>query len=89
MNLLRVTIVTAILLVSPVAIFANDNTTRVDQTMDFFVVVEEPTTFVARTLLCDTEEVLWCARPSENGRRLRDHCWSYGVGASMWRKGWR
>jgi len=85
MNLLRVTIVTAILLVSPVAIFANDNTTRVDHTMDFFVVVEDPIDFVARTLLCDTEEVLWCAVPSQGGHFTDSVLWLYDSEGSLLR----
>ena len=84
MNLLRVTIVTAILLVSPVAIFAN-STTRVDQTTDFFVVVEEPTNFVARTLLCDTEEALWCSRPSDGGHFTDSVLWLYDANGSLLR----
>ena len=83
MNLLRVTIVTAILLVSPAAIFANDNTVRVDHTMDFFVVIDEPTDFVARTLLCDTEEVLWCSRPSEGGHFTDSVLWLYDSEGSL------
>jgi hypothetical protein len=48
-------------------------------TSDFFVVVTEPTAFVARTLLCDEETVLWCPRPDQGGHFLDSALWLYAA----------
>ena len=56
---------------------------RVEQTSDYFVVVDAPLTFTARTQLCDEPAVLWCARPDQGGHFLDSALWLYDQAGLM------
>lgn len=54
----------------------------VTETSDYFVVVDEPILFTARTLLCDEPSVLWCARPPQ-GHFVDSALWLYDAAGLM------
>ena len=54
----------------------------VAETSDYFVVVDEPILFTARTLLCDEPSVLWCARPPQ-GHFVDSALWLYDAAGLM------
>jgi len=51
----------------------------VNRTMDFFVVVEQPTFFEAETDLCQDTDAYWCSRPEQGGHFTDSVLWLYGT----------
>ena len=68
---------TTLLFIPVVQANSDEVSRRVEQTSDYFVVVEAPVIFTARTLLCDEPAVLWCARPDQGGHFLDSALWLY------------
>jgi len=68
---------TTLLFIPIVQANSDEVSRRVEQTSDYFVVVEAPVTFTARTQLCDGPAVLWCARPDQGGHFLDSALWLY------------
>ena len=60
-----------------------EQSVTVDRTMDFFVVVDEPQLFSARTQLCDSPTVLWCDRPEQGGHFIDSALWLYAADGAM------
>ena len=60
-----------------------EQSVTVDRTMDFFVVVNEPQLFSARTQLCDEPSVLWCAHPDQGGHFIDSALWLYAADGAM------
>lgn len=60
-----------------------EQSVTVDRTMDFFVVVDAPQLFTARTQLCDEPAVLWCAHPSQGGHFIDSALWLYAADGGL------
>ena len=57
--------------------------TLVTETGDYFVVIEQPSTFTAETDLCDGTTDFWCARPEEGGNFTDSALWLYAADGSQ------
>lgn len=56
---------------------------HIDATTDYFVVIEQPQVFRARTVLCDTNETLWCPWPDQGGHFTDSTLWLYDAAGSL------
>ena len=59
------------------------HSTLVTQTGDYFVVIEQPSTFTAETDLCDNTTAFWCADPDQGGNFTDSALWLYDANGGL------
>ena len=59
------------------------HSTLVTQTGDYFVVIEQPSTFTAETDLCDNTTAFWCAAPQQGGNFTDSALWLYDANGGL------
>jgi hypothetical protein len=58
-------------------------TTLVSETGDYFVVIEQPSTFTAETDLCDSTTDFWCNTPEQGGNFTDSVLWLYDAAGAQ------